>query len=683
MSESLSKTDQEEAHAGPELGSDLTDAPQESPAVDSPPLAAEHEQLLIALDRMLTTGSYYPPGHAQYVAVADQCADAVAGALHGLACVEIEVTTEGLAVGGGVAEKSNRCAQRLYELLEPLNQALLEIHADVTTEDLHEALSVLKHNHKQLAGTRDYQEIEIEGMPQTVSVTGRSLYVRTKTGNGPEQTSSPLNEYFDPNTIPDAALVPTPEGQMMEREFLAVIQGLMKAGNAAHLDALRDAGDTPVAEILGTWVPDFAIKSIKDMLNALEETNSDASMLHHLVGHAQTALQLTGDPLLVELIFEKLRKENKASKKSQPLLEKRPKPVRKATTFTLSRAELRSLIDDVYTEADTLEPLEDIVAPARADAIGICLQVLNVAPSDELSAGITTSLEVMLSSEHLNEVDLQVAVDALIDVFKYDKLETAEAMVSMVCPPLRHAHRAKLGPLWLNVWNGLASAQQYERAWPFVVNELLMGMWWEDPREKIALYNALSSVHVADRTDLLIRLENLPALKEKILAKELFHVPAPLLYGVHQLLMMSSLTDLHGPLMHQRLEYQKAHPLATILMNGFAEYNHAHRQAYQAILIQGVSEKIAPEMQDVATRHLKGTLNRLPAERREEPWVTEAIRWLGKLGTAKTRPVLKKIVSDKKFLLFPEWPAACRNAASDALAGVNTSDERDRHDFHR
>lgn len=649
----------------------------------SPPLDPVDEELLVALDRMLTTGTYYPPGHAQYTAVADQCANAVAACLQGSQSVKIEVTSEGLSIGEGVASKDNRCAQRLYDLLEPLNQALLEIHAGVTTEDLHEALSVLKQNHKQLAGTRDYQEIEIEDMPETVSVTGRSLYVRTKTGNGPEVTSSPINEYFDPNTIPDAALVPTPEGQIMEREFLAVIQGLMKGGNAAHIQELRESGDTPAVEILGTWVPDHAIKSIKDMLTALEATNSDASTLHHIVSHAQTALQLTGDPLLVELVFEKLRKEAKTKKKSQPLLEKRPKPARKAIKFTLSRAELRTLIADVYVEAKKLETQNGIVAPARADAIGICLQILHAAPTDELAGGIATTLNLIMSSAELNDLDMQVATDALIDVFKFDKPEAAELVASMVCPPLRHAHRKKLGPLWLDVWNGLKSRQEKERAWPFVVNELLMGMWWEDPRQKLALYSALSTIKVAERTDLLMRLESLPALQEKILAKELFHVPAPLLYGVHQLLMASSLTEVHGPLMHQRLVHQKAHPLTAILMDGFVDYNHAHRQAYQAILKQGVAEKIVPEMRETAIRHLKGTLNRLPAERRGEPWVTDAIQWLGKLGTSKTRTVLKKILNEKKLLVIPAWPAACRDAARDALAGVNTDDERSRNDFHK
>lgn len=652
----------------------LDDAPE------APPLTGVQEELLVALDRMLTTGTYYPPGHAQYVAVAEQCTAAVAAALQGRPRITIEITAVGITMGEGFVGRERRCARRLYDLLEPLNQALLEIHAGAETADLHAALTTLKEHHKQLAGTRTYQEITIEGMPELVQVTGRSLFVRTKAGNGPERTDSPINEYFDPNTIPDAALVPTPEGQMMEREFLAVIQGLLRGGDPHRLQALREAEGEQVSQLLGTWVPDHAIKTIKEILDALEATNSDAMMLQHLISHAQTALQLTGDPLLVELVFEKLRKENHSKPKSQPLLEKRPQPARKPARFTLSRAELRKLIDSVGAEAEAAGEYEDIVAPARAECLGICIQVMALGPNDELAAGIASTLNLLLTDETLPEGDLRVCAEALMASFAQDNPAAIALIVPAVCAPLRHAHHERLGPLWHRVWSGLDSRAARERAWPHAVNELLMGLRWQDAREKLAFYQQLSSIKTVGRTDLLVRLEELQALQEKILAKDLFHAPAPLLYGVHELLLGSSLSELHGPLMHQRLAYQKAHALAAILMDGYTDYNHANRKAYQAILAQGLQERIVPELRDIALRHLKGTVKRLPVERRDEAWVPEAVRWLGRIGTVKTRPLLEDILKQKKMLFFPVWPAACREAARDALAALADHHHREQED---
>ena len=646
---------------------------------EMPPLAPAPRELLVALDRMLTTGTYYQPGHARYDAVAEQCAAAVAAALADQASLEIEITAEGIVIDGGFVAKDTHCARRVHELLEPLHQALLTVHAGVTTSELHEALTTLRSHHQKLSGSRDYREIEIEGMPEKVAVTGRNLYLRMRSGNGDEKTDSPVNEYFDPNTIPEAALVPTPEGQMMEREFLAVVQGLMLTTDAARLEALRNADDAQASELLGTWVPDHAVKTIKDILIALEETNSDPMMLQHLIGHAQTALQLTGDAALVEFVFEKLRKEEGARKKSQPLLENRPKPVRKPTRFTMSRAELRRAIAAVYADAgDNLTP-EDLMLPTNPDCLGICLQILELSPNEELLAGVAATIRLILTGESVRDPDLAVVRGALLAAAAGGSEELLDRMVPMVCQPLRHARRDQLGPFLLELWHGLGNRSDQERVWPYVVNELLLGLQWKDPRPKLALYQALSGISVKGRADVLVKLEAMTALQQKILADDVFLAPAPLLYNVHDVLMKSSIADQHGPLLHQRLAHQKAHPLVPILMGGFAEYDNARRGVYEAVLAQGVGERVVPELQEIALRHLKGALTRLSAERRDEDWVPDAIRWLGRLGTVKVKPVIEGILNEKKFLVIPAWPAACRDAARDALAGSTQADGRPHH----
>ncbi len=676
----MAKTTQPTADAKPKANPDITADISDEEIVVVPPLAPEYVELLFALDRMLTTGSYYPPGHAQYVAVAKQCTGAVTAAMGKRSSIEIEVLATGFMIEDGHVEKTEHCAKRMHELLEPLNQALLEIHSGATTEDLHKGLAILKKHHKQLIDTHDYQEIEIEGMPETVSVIGRNLYVRTKAGNGPIKTNSPLNQFFDPNTIPDAMLVPTPEGQMMEREFLAVIQGIMKNGDPTKLKNLQDTGDSEASDLLGTWVPDHAIATIKEILDALEKTNTDPMMLQHLIGHAQTALHLTGDPLLVELVFEKLRKEGNIKKKSGSLLQNRPRPAKKPVRFTMSRAELSTAINEVIAEADSMVQADDIVTPANADCLGVCIQILHAAPTDELAVGISDTMRLILTAKELNEDEVRVTTEALAAVFRIKNSETTDLVTAMITSPLREAHLEDLGPLWLTVWQSLKSYKEKERAWPHVVNDVLLGLRWEDPRQKLALYQGLTEIKTAERIDLMVKLESLRALKEKSLAKDIFHAPAPLLYNIHEMLLNSSLADTQGPLMHKRLSYQKAHPLATILVEGFGEYNHAHRAAYQAILEQGVHEKIVPSLRVIAFRHFKGAINRLAADRREEPWVLDAIFWLGKLDLENARPVIEKILKEKKYLFFPVWPGSCRKAARDALSGARHAGERNHDD---
>ncbi|MFT5316336.1 MAG: hypothetical protein ACI9UK_002181, partial [Candidatus Krumholzibacteriia bacterium] len=56
-----------------------------------------------------------------------------------------------------------------------------------------------------------------------------------------------------------------------------------------------------------------------------------------------------------------------------------------------------------------------------------------------------------------------------------------------------------------------------------------------------------------------------------------------------------------------------------------------------------------------------------------------AIGWLGMLDIDSSRPVIEKILKEKKFFFFPVWPANCRTAAQGALAGQSSDGERNHH----
>ncbi len=58
----------------------------------------------------------------------------------------------------------------------------------------------------------------------------------------------------------------------------------------------------------------------------------------------------------------------------------------------------------------------------------------------------------------------------------------------------------------------------------------------------------------------------------------------------------------------------------------------------------------------------------LPAGRRREPWVARAIVLLGRCRSPQATDILRHIVAARRILVFPVWPAACRRAAAAAVA---------------
>jgi hypothetical protein len=648
-------------------------------AEENPPLSAEHAELFRALDRLLSIGSYYTPDHARYQEVAREAHAAIRNNLIGAASLEIECTAEGFYVHDVFVEGNQRETRRVFEMMDSLNIGLLEIQAVATAKDLHEAVTTLKQHQVAYAGAQDYEDIEIEGLPDTITTTSQRLHVRTKDRTHGPGGTRPRAGSADHYVIPDANLVDTPEGQKLERDFLGLISGIMQNGDPTQLKNLDsdDARD----EALRHWVTDSAVHAIKEIMGALKKTNSDPMILEHLIGHAQTALELTGDPDLVGLVFEHLRKETGVkSDKPKPLLSNRPKPknlTNRAVKYTMTPEQMNGIIDEL-AEAAVIP--EDLLGPSTADCLGICTQVLCGAPTDQMAHGIGSTIFRILSTETLPDEDLRVSVSALTTILKTGSRDAADMAMPMFFSPLRKFHPRHLGPVWLKVWKSLVEIDHQRLAWPHLANELLMGVEWEDPAQKLALFESLSRVGVGDGAEMLERLEELQALRENMLAPDLFHAPAPLLYPVHIVLLGSTISREHGAKLHGRLTHQRANRLANLLVSIMGEYKQSNRLIYQAILEQGVAEKITPKLTDLGSRLLKATVTNLPPLLRNEEWVSEAVSWLGKLDARRADPILNTILKEKKYFFWPVWPAECRRAAREALAARsegNVIDERE------
>ncbi len=648
--------------------SSIADKDLPSPAGETPAtLAPEHAELLAALDRMLTVGSYYPPGHEKYREVAKAAHRAVARAAGPQGVVAIEVNEAGLTMGPSLAPADGREAKRLHKLLLPLDIALLEIDQDTSAEDLHAALLALKKQQSELGSSRAYRAIEVTGLPASVRATSRQLYVKMRHKMVGSGGTRPNVDAFDPNTIPDAMLVATPDGQKLEREFLAVVRGIMTGADPQKLQRLHETPIDRITQVLGEWIPDAAIRAMKDIIDRLAETNSDPMVLEALVAHATKALELTGDSEMVELAFQRLRVEREVKGESRPLLENRPRPrgvKRTPVTYTMTRAQLGALVDAV---AASERPIEDLDAGTNADCLAICYQILAAAPSPELTEQVAALMESMVAGDNCSARDLDAARDALRATFQQGWSPQTPDLARAILAPMRMVRPGKLSWLWLAVWEGLLEAAHKEAAWPLLVNDLLLGIEWDDPAGRLQLFAELTDLDVRERLDLLARLEELPALRGKQVDARLLDAPAPLLFPVYRLLLRSSLSEELGPLLAARLARQDAHPLVRQLVACLGGWDRSHLRLYQAMLEQGVAERVVPALADQAGRYLRGIVSRLEDDELAEPWVPGAIEWLSRLRVGGATEVLRDIVAERRWLFIPVWPAAARDAARAAL----------------
>ena len=185
--------------------------------------------------------------------------------------------------------------------------------------------------------------------------------------------------------------------------------------------------------------------------------------------------------------------------------------------------------------------------------------------------------------------------------------------------------------------------------------------------EFLLLLEAVSQVGALGNHDIIVRLENLPAMLEKNVAVSIFQPPAPLLYSVHKVLVGSSLSGVFGPLLHDHLVRQAPHKLSAVLLEVMDEYLPINRAIYHAILDQGVEETIHSALAELAPEILIEALSDLHWDYMEEDWVVPAIEWLGRLGRESAIGVLQEITQEKKYMVLASWPLQAREAADLAL----------------
>jgi hypothetical protein len=631
---------------------------------DTIPISKDHRALCGALDRLLTIGSYYQPSHERFQAVAKECLAALTKSVGSLPQLEIFINEQGLVIEKGLLGKDEVEARRLFDLLDPLQIALLEIDAAATSDHLHLALASLKKARNNLSGTRTYREIEIKGLPGTVRAISRALFLKTrevKPRPRKPRKAKPEVAFFEHNLISDLLLSGTDEGQKCEKEFIGIIQGIMATVDPTRIKTSGEEKSETAAE---DWLPDEAIEAIKKVLSALAGTGSDLMNLQHLIAQAQVALEMTGDPELVELVFSRLQKD------SQDLVRKRvmPKMIGKSQKGTrtdsrrkliMSQQEMRDIVDGLEVP---LGPMADPREQAGADCLSICLQVMDLAPTEELVTGIEETLLRLLTAGRLGGPLRETVVAGLQALLMGKDRETIGRIWPMFWGPLHRSHPGSIGQLWLDIWQGLSSEGR-EKAWAYLVNDLLLGMEQTNRIKHLLLLEALSKVPALGKSEIRTVLENLPALLEGTIADGFFDAPPPLLYPVHKVLVGCSFSGKFGPLLHESLVRQAPHRLSNLLLVIMDSYDPINRGVYHIILDQGIEEKLTPQMAELAPEIIQETLEDLHWDFMEEDWVIEAITWLGHLGRERALPVLNEILIEKKYVVLNGWPRPAREAA--------------------
>lgn len=208
--------------------------------------------------------------------------------------------------------------------------------------------------------------------------------------------------------------------------------------------------------------------------------------------------------------------------------------------------------------------------------------------------------------------------------------------------------------------------------WPYVVNELLVVGSRRDKAAHKQLCQYAAAFSLEEMRAGLTRLEELDAFQDNAIATDIFHSEEFRCYSLFSFLLETDIGQYVGKRIIGGLRSNPADWLMKALAP-LLDYSQPDHKFFLSLYLNRSSPNQLPAaIKFVVAKIIAESLTNLASERRHETWVPETISACEKIPTREIRTLLEDIASEKKLLLFSQWPGECKKAAAGALAAMKT-----------
>jgi hypothetical protein len=620
--------------------------------VTGKPVGIDVAMFLKALDRLLTVGAYYSNSHEQYHRAAEtQCAAMVA-AIRPNPSLSIEVAAGGLIVGGSTVDPHLRVARQVHDLLVSLNVACLEVSVRLTPADLRQAIAALQAHRLEFGHAQSFRAITIENMPATVSVSSR----RVTSIEDDDETFDSLLDSWSEGTGPAAFdfSVQGPVRADFLRDLMAVLQEAS--------DNINDDASATDAAAAGAHrqavISREELEAIQDGVQRLLQRDPDANEIANLMALARQALELSGDPEKARLVFDQLRK--RVGDEDGP-----------GARLLRARADHVWTVDELAGRTAELAgrptTLPEPVAAARRDQLAIGFRLLAAGARDP---GFEASLAVLhkaCGSREFGTAEAAVFASAIVTLANLGRRDVIDRVLPRLLPEIRATRPDLLAQIWSGVDANLAPPA-LALLWPHLANDVFLGL--ESATESVLIRCLLlaGGLDIDTALEQLPRLATLPGAERQSPPEQIFMVAPLRARCLHAALLRTAAAERHAQRLYRELRRRPPDALTGIVTAAVEDGEAIDSELLQVLVREGGHKTSPPALVELATALLLEAIPALHVKRRREAWLAAAITWLGATSPGRSRELLQRIRTEKKWLVRAAWPDACRAAADAALA---------------
>jgi hypothetical protein len=650
----------------------VADASAPAPANPDTTTAAEaaDTDMLEVLARLIIVAAIYPPGHPRIATIVDPVLDVIRATA---------TQDRRFALSLGTAKKTETGpATRLRRELENLGVARIEFEREVSVGDLVEFARFLRRlgSSHPLDGT--LRHIDFGKLPRAIRVAERSFGLPNfrEDDVAPEAQEAP--KLVTPAGMPEAPDETADPGAVKEdaAELLRRCVRAALEGQRAEVAAAVASAHLPED---GKWSPVAVAEAVLEWAERFRSDDQDVPAPKVLLADAEKELPkiLPGadwSPVLVAMrrVVEDHLRSATGETTAEP--DQPPPPPELDPAAAPAAVPLDA---DVAARHDArrllLRSVEQFVAGAepfvlmpgidRAEHLSVLLHLLSESATRTENEVVVRRIGPTLS-EALGQRESQVLVGWLRDLARIADPQQIDRRLMPVLGALRRSGGGAAADA-LTAACADPHADLAVALWPYLAHELVTGddLSEQPRRERLAyLVGRVAATRIRDESD---RLRALVHLGSRTVAKSVIVPPRAELHGLYEVLLgMPREAGLPTEVATSFARFPPTHPAAGALAVLDPGEERAHRLLAR-ILREG--DEPTAGSRTLAVETIVGVLRGLPARRRTEPWVPEAIQSLARLPSEQATEMLREIRSARRLLFIRLWPAPARRAAIAAI----------------
>ena len=324
--------------------------------------------------------------------------------------------------------------------------------------------------------------------------------------------------------------------------------------------------------------------------------------------------------------------------------------------------QLKTFVIDNFVPRDTLEKIIQI---DRCEELSILMQLLQFSQESTVEDRIIQNLRDILTTE-LNNREIRTLISALM--FMASQNDSGRFYETMRFLTILFRSRKKFSSqeFLVTICQKVSPAAQ-TLVWPILVNEILAC----GRNDHQTVFNQLvliaATLSLREMKDRWPELEAMDCFQEKRIASEIFN---PQLKNTFHLFSFLLETSLKRQISARILSGILASPpdwlieaVAPMLQLTIPQ----HVKFLQIYLLAAHKDYFSINLRVAAGTLVVNHLPDISEQQMNEAWVVKTLEATPELQVEETRPLLELILAEKRMLVLPKWPNACRRAATEAL----------------